>query len=645
MKRLLEQPPSKPKSKRVRTNPKTARDVPWVDLDAKKDLARRIPLGNNFTITEQPLEDSWVMVRSYNSAGSTLPTVRMHPPDVIKANLAKPVLIDSAKKTKSTKPKTDVKKKAPVAKRTVAKKRTRVFHAIPTIEKANVRVRKKPELKPKPDQVTNDQTFVTCGFKIRLRPTVAQKRKFQYLFKVFDKVYNNCVFLHTQRNVNPKTTMVLENLCYPNPALLTEKSRNELSRFNPEYRPEKYNRMFEGVHSDIRKEAVAEFWNRLQSTRKSLEVLSQKQQRRKTRFLMKPRDLNSTRRILKVPQNGGRPGVKIAKDGVIFWPQSMPTQGGTKRNTAIPFWKHGKRLERELTRLRRFDANFDETKESSAEGVLYSTKKTCTILYDSGRYFLIVPIERREPKLKVKAGEMARVASCDSGARIFQTVFDTCGNYKEYGYSLKKEKTKTPKSPDNQKVAKKKGGADVLVAKILKCDKNQALSTFKCADKAKQTRVRRTARRKWRNLLHRIEDQQHDAHIRIAKSMCNDADHILFPPLNTKNMSARVSENGSKRKLRRVTVRAMHVWAHGKFRQVLEHVGKMTGTGIHIVSEPYTTKGCMGCFKVHETIGSSEHFTCPHGCGYSHPRDQHSSRSDCILNLSSIGEYVGSLNP
>eukprot|EP00762_Andalucia_godoyi_P007998 ANDGO_03455.mRNA.1 hypothetical protein len=49
--------------------------------------------------------------------------------------------------------------------------------------------------------------------------------------------------------------------------------------------------------------------------------------------------------------------------------------------------------------------------------------------------FLIVPVARSMAPPKAKTGDMVVMNSCDGGGRVFQTVYDGCGNYKEYEFS------------------------------------------------------------------------------------------------------------------------------------------------------------------------------------------------------------------
>lgn len=61
-------------------------------------------------------------------------------------------------------------------------------------------------------------------------------------------------------------------------------------------------------------------------------------------------------------------------------------------------------------------------------------------------------------------------------------------------------------------------------------------------------------------------------------------------------------------------------WAHYRFKQTLKfHALKQGVTVIH-VSEEYTSKTCTKCGNVHQNLGGSRYFHCPH-CGQKMPRD------------------------
>lgn len=88
-----------------------------------------------------------------------------------------------------------------------------------------------------------------------------------------------------------------------------------------------------------------------------------------------------------------------------------------------------------------------------------------------------------------------------------------------------------------------------------------------------------------------------------------------------------VAKSGKKkRKLNSKTVRQMRLlgtqsyWARNRFKQTLKFHGLKRGKTVIDVTEEYTSKICTKCGHVHQNLGGSKHFKCPH-CGHSVPRD------------------------
>ena len=61
-------------------------------------------------------------------------------------------------------------------------------------------------------------------------------------------------------------------------------------------------------------------------------------------------------------------------------------------------------------------------------------------------------------------------------------------------------------------------------------------------------------------------------------------------------------------------------WARNRFKQTLKFHGLKRGATVIDVSEEYTSKTCTKCGHIHQNLGGSKHFKCPH-CGHSMPRD------------------------
>ena len=61
-------------------------------------------------------------------------------------------------------------------------------------------------------------------------------------------------------------------------------------------------------------------------------------------------------------------------------------------------------------------------------------------------------------------------------------------------------------------------------------------------------------------------------------------------------------------------------WARNRFKQTLKFQGLKRGATVIDVSEEYTSKTCTKCGHIHQNLGGSKHFKCPH-CGHSMPGD------------------------
>ena len=82
-----------------------------------------------------------------------------------------------------------------------------------------------------------------------------------------------------------------------------------------------------------------------------------------------------------------------------------------------------------------------------------------------------------------------------------------------------------------------------------------------------------------------------------------------------------VAKSGKKkRKLNSKTVRQMLHWARNRFKQTLKFHGLKPGATVIDIIEEYTSKTCTKCGHVHQNLGGSKHFKCPH-CGHSILRD------------------------
>lgn len=165
----------------------------------------------------------------------------------------------------------------------------------------------------------------------------------------------------------------------------------------------------------------------------------------------------------------------------------------------------------------------------------------------------------------------------------------------------------------------------------------------------------------------RIRNLVDDVHKRTARWLCENFRYVLIPRFNVSQMVHRfkqklganphvaVADNRKVsgafahhtaaeldqiertappkakeewvRKIGRKTVRAMLVWSHYRFRQLLIHTAKrFDWCKVVEVREDYTTKTCGSCGTLSQSVGGSEIFKCNH-CGLWSGRDRHAARN------------------
>ena len=75
------------------------------------------------------------------------------------------------------------------------------------------------------------------------------------------------------------------------------------------------------------------------------------------------------------------------------------------------------------------------------------------------------------------------------------------------------------------------------------------------------------------------------------------------------------------------------VWSHYRFRQRLINKSReYPWCSVVITQEPFTTKTCGACGKLHHKLGSSKTFKCPQ-CNYTADRDANAARNILIRHV------------
>lgn len=214
----------------------------------------------------------------------------------------------------------------------------------------------------------------------------------------------------------------------------------------------------------------------------------------------------------------------------------------------------------------------------------------CRLVSEYGKWFVVVPVEQPIEILKTKEP----IVSLDPGVRTFMTY-----------YSLNEAGLIGNKAWE--RILCLGVRADSLCKRI--------------ASKSIRARKRQNLRRALKRLRYRIACLQQELHAKTATMLCKHYKLIVIPQFSAGQMNCR-----TVRRLRSKTVRSMMSLAHSKFRTLLLGTAKKYGSLVCLVNEAYTSKTCGSCGRIHETLGSSEHFKCPE-CGASLHRDVNGARN------------------
>jgi putative transposase len=230
-----------------------------------------------------------------------------------------------------------------------------------------------------------------------------------------------------------------------------------------------------------------------------------------------------------------------------------------------------------------------------------------------GHYYLCLPMpietmsENQAPSFQ--AAQHATM-SLDPGVRTFMTGYDADGTIVEWG------------DADMGRIFRLCYAHDKLQGKWSKKDV-QHRQRFRM-----QTAARRI-RSKIRNLVD-------EAHKKLAKWLCENYRCVLLPEFKSSGMVRR-----GQRKLHSKTARAMMVWSHYRFRQrLINKAREYPWCSVAITQEPFTSKTCGACGKLHHKLGSSKTFKCPR-CGYTADRDANAARNILIRHVTLQNKRTG----
>ena len=312
------------------------------------------------------------------------------------------------------------------------------------------------------------------------------------------------------------------------------------------------------------------------------------------------------------------------------------------------------------------------------------------VTYDSGRYFLIVPYEKQVKKNKIKN----KIVAIDPGVRTFHTFYSPDGMTGELGDKMDKKLIKIHKRRDkmfskisnyNNKLKELNKSENKTQSELDKLDKKmkqieKTVNKLKIKEKAqiksdnKRNQVRnkvtdsisseiirylnklikiksklRVTRRdlkktlkkklikskkyiikKLHNLDHKVANIVKDAHRKIASYYCKNYKTIVIPQFDVNGIKKKLKKERKSKKDDRI--RKLMSLKHGEFMERLKYKCKVTGTGLWIVSEEYTTKSCGNCGLLNNPEVSKK-YKCTK-CKLKVGRDTNAARNILIKNIS-----------
>lgn len=247
----------------------------------------------------------------------------------------------------------------------------------------------------------------------------------------------------------------------------------------------------------------------------------------------------------------------------------------------------------------------------------FELKHDCKIVrtFDD-KYFIDVPVEidchrdgsKNELNFETIPNQKIDVIALDPGVRTFLTGYDSNGNVLTFG-----------EKKDIQHIRQKRMASDWLQKGFfVKFDKKKRVFVQKglITNKYLQEKNRILGNKMMRNCKNEIKTFHH----RVAKYLLDNYNNIIIPEFKSSNTN---KKKGGNRKIGKDTVKALSVWSHFEFRQILLTKGKNKGVQVHLGSEEYTTQTCGYCFEKHKEIGSNKSFVCPNEkCDLKYPMDR-----------------------
>jgi len=233
--------------------------------------------------------------------------------------------------------------------------------------------------------------------------------------------------------------------------------------------------------------------------------------------------------------------------------------------------------------------------EPLPQDLVYDTKLVKDRL---GRFYLcqILPLQ------DVECSPTEKTISLDPGVRTFMTGYSPEGTTTEWG----------------------KGDMQRIFRLCKEHDKLQSKWSQSGVRHRKRYRLKKAARR----IRKKIRNLVDEVHKKLTKWLVSNYETILLPKFETSSMVTR-----AQRKIGSKTARQMLTWSHYRFQQrLVNKTREYRNSQVIICDEAYTSKTCGCCGQLHEKLGGSKTFRCPH-CGVVMDRDMNGARNILLRYL------------
>lgn len=219
------------------------------------------------------------------------------------------------------------------------------------------------------------------------------------------------------------------------------------------------------------------------------------------------------------------------------------------------------------------------------------------LVYRCGKWFGCFP----KHKEVVTTGS-DRVVALDPGNRTFLTGFDG-ENVLEIGKG------------DIGRIQRLCQHLDNLISRS---------ASFKCRQRRKMRIAANRVRERIQNLIKDLHNK--------ATNLLVDSYKVIFLPTFDASQMVIKKRKGKKRRINSKSVRQMLTLSHYKFEQNLKQAASKKGVIVVLCNESYTSKTCGNCGHIHQKLGGSKLFKCPH-CGTQINRDVNGARNILLRAL------------